>query len=144
MFAITTGRTAVTRLLAVAKYAPVKGVRLRALLLAIRLVKTVTLDYELYTNLLEDLGHYRSSSSETAGKVGPLPMTLDGIEVAEGLSDLGAEINGRSDEAWLSSTAQKVKKQDDKLEAEMRNYSVNLIKESIRVSCRDQAYLKMV
>lgn len=130
------GRTAITRLLAVSKYDSVAGSRLRSLLLAIRQVKAVTLDYELYGTLLEELRPYRTQNVGEP-ETGTLPRTLNDIDVLEGMADLEAEAAGRIDEAWLATTAQQVKKQDDKLEAEMRNYSVNLIKESIRVSTLD-------
>ncbi|KAG7528471.1 hypothetical protein FFLO_06125 [Filobasidium floriforme] len=133
-----TGRTAITRLLAVSKYDSVAGSRLRALLLAIRQVKAVTLDYELYGTLLEELRPYRTQNVGEA-ETGTLPRTLNDIDVLEGMADLEAEVAGRIDEAWLATTAQQVKKQDDKLEAEMRNYSVNLIKESIRLTHHAQA-----
>jgi len=128
------GRTAITRLLVIAKHAQHRGARLRALLLAIQRVKTATLDFELYGNLMEDLNSYRQGHGGLAEDSGSFPQVLDGINVMEGLSDLEVESSGRIDEEWLSSTTQQVKKLDDKLEAEMRNYSVNLIKESIRVS----------
>jgi hypothetical protein len=126
------GRTAITRLLTVVKNERIATLRLRALLLAIRCVKRDTLDYELYGNLVEDLNGYRQRG-ETEGGSGM--EVLDGELIArEDFPDLHHEVCGRLDDGWLSSTSQTVKKEEDKLEAEMRNYSVNLIKESIRVS----------
>jgi len=69
---------------------------------------------------------YGGSESST----GPLGE----IEYDGEFGDLKREISGKLDDDWLSLTSQRVKKEADKLEAEMRNYSVNLIKESIRVS----------
>lgn len=125
------GRTAITRLIHVSKCGSSDSIRLKALLIAIRRVKADTLDYELYGNLVDELTSYRRSqhSSSELSSDG-----LGGFEFEGEFDDIRREISGKLDDDWLSLTSQRVKKEADKLEAEMRNYSVNLIKESIRVS----------
>jgi hypothetical protein len=126
------GRTAITRLIHVSKYGSSNDIRLKALLIAIRRVKADTLDYELYGNLVDELTSWRKSQQGTSETS---PESLGGFEFDGEFDDLRREISGKLDDDWLSLTSQRVKKEADKLEAEMRNYSVNLIKESIRVRC---------
>lgn len=71
---------------------------------------------------------------ETASKdVTDEVMEVDGMGVSAGTS---LEAKGERDDDWFQTTADKARREDEKLEAEMRNYSINLIKESIRVSNR--------
>jgi hypothetical protein len=137
------GRTAILRLLEVAKLAPTKQLQRHALLLAISIIKSETLDFELYDTVLAHL--------TTLAAVGDV-VTDEGIQVEAPANDLsdevmdvdgmgvsvetGLEAQGQRDDDWFQRTAEKARREDEKLEAEMRNYSINLIKESIRVSDR--------
>ncbi|KAJ9127550.1 hypothetical protein QFC24_000959 [Naganishia onofrii] len=136
-----TGRTAILRLLEVAKLAPTKQLQRHALLLAISIIKSETLDFELYDTVL---AHLTTLGTSAVGDV----MTDEGIQVEAPANDLsdevmdvdgmgvsvetGLEAQGQRDDDWFQRTAEKARREDEKLEAEMRNYSINLIKESIR------------
>ncbi|KAJ9119602.1 hypothetical protein QFC22_003311 [Naganishia vaughanmartiniae] len=136
-----TGRTAILRLLEVAKSATTKQLRRRAFLLAIGIIKSETLDFELYDNVL---AHMTSLETSDAGEV----AMDEGVQVDTPANDLADEVmevdgmggsvetrleaKGQRDDDWYQKTAEKARREHEKLEAEMRNYSINLIKESIR------------
>ncbi|KAJ9094456.1 hypothetical protein QFC21_005995 [Naganishia friedmannii] len=136
-----TGRTAILRLLEVAKAAPTNQLRRHAFLLAISIIKSETLDFELYDTVL---AHLTSLGTSAAGEmaidegiqvetttcdVADEGMEVDGMGVS---IETGLEAKGQRDDDWFQKTAEKARREDEKLEAEMRNYSINLIKESIR------------
>jgi COP9 signalosome complex subunit 1 len=53
--------------------------------------------------------------------------------------DSSPESRGERDDAWVRATSEKAKRETDKLDAEMRNYSINMIKESARQTLLAQA-----
>lgn len=94
--------------------------------MAVDRVKADTLEVDLYFNLLNKL---KSSSSPHDGN-GAQPQR---DAIFDSL-DEDVEMDGEdADTAWVAEARTSSRREADKLEAEMRNYSVNLIKESIRV-----------
>ncbi|KAJ9104246.1 hypothetical protein QFC19_004063 [Naganishia cerealis] len=133
-----TGRTAILRLLEVAKG---RQWRRHALLQAISIIKSDTLDYDLYDIVFAQLASVGNSTGtqvevDEGVQVDPAPNdpTDEGMEVdTTGISvETSLEAKGERDDEWYQMTVEKARREGEKLEAEMRNYSINLIKESIR------------
>lgn len=114
---VYTGHTAVNRLVAAHNSDLLSpNLRSRAIFVAISIVKSETRDVELYAQLLSSI---------------TVPVDA---QAYDGVSGITTEQDGTSDGAWVEETEEAVQKEETKLHAEMRNYSTNLIKESIRVS----------
>jgi hypothetical protein len=120
------GRTAITRLVAVSRWASSDSTRFKAAVLALAKVKKETSDVESYRSIFEDVkavdNHDRSA------------VMIEMTNHSSDNKEIEREINGQLDDDWIDASSMHVRKENEKLEAEMRNYTVNLIKESIRVS----------
>jgi COP9 signalosome complex subunit 1 len=116
------GRTAILRLLQVAKLAPSPLTKRQALLHALEIIKRETLDTELYNVVVAQLSGISSR----------IPDSGDGSPLESSSADVASEARGETDEAWLAKTTETSRRTGEKLDAEMRNYSINMIKESTR------------
>ncbi|GHJ86833.1 hypothetical protein NliqN6_3235 [Naganishia liquefaciens] len=118
------GRTAIQRLLQVAKLAPARRTKQAALTRALEIIKRDTVDTELYRVAraqLEDV------SSRMTNRDGEAPTGM-----VSNKNDDDDDDDDDDDEAWLARTADAAQRTTEKLEAELRNYSLNMIKESTR------------
>lgn len=102
------GRTRATRLIQIAKVHPPFAVP--ALHLALEHIPKATLDVPLYEATFLEYRQAQGTSSSTA----PASYNLD--------------------RAWIDKSRKEAKSGLDKLEVELKGYTTNLIKESIRVS----------
>lgn len=118
------GRTAILRLLQVSKLSPSPTTKRRALLRALTIIKSDTLDWELYNQVFSRLVEV-TSRQEVDNELDP--------------EDSTCECRGERDQAWLTTARDKAKREMEKLDAEMRNYSINMIKESARQTLLAQA-----
>lgn len=109
------GRTAIQRLLQVAKLSPAQRTRHAALAAALEIIKRETIDTDLYHVVRAQLEGVASRMTN-----------------GEAATAAAAPIVDADDEAWPTRTAEAAKRTTDKLDAELRNYSLNMIKESTR------------
>lgn len=121
----------------------------QALRLALPTIQNETMDVALYEECVEMI---ERMDEEARGGGGPSPGEHGEDERAgaqtapaaggaddqddddDGSGDPSAATTITMDERWLSDTAVKAKRELEKLEVEMKTYSTNMIKESIRVS----------
>lgn len=94
------------------------------MLRALAITKRDTLDWELYNVVFAQLTGMTSRQGEE--------MQLDA-------GDSSSEARGERDDAWVTATSERARKEGEKLDAEMRNYSINMIKESARQTLLAQA-----
>lgn len=95
------------------------------MLRALAIIKRDTLDWELYNVVFAQLAGVTSRQEEA------VQLDLGG--------DSSLEARGERDDAWAATTSARARKEGEKLDAEMRNYSINMIKESARQTLLAQA-----
>ncbi|GAA5912513.1 COP9 signalosome complex subunit 1 [Sporobolomyces salmoneus] len=121
------GRSKVNRLLFIASSTP--SLAGPALTLALSSIKHLTLDTNLYQEVFQ---HYRQFINSIE----------EGKEQDPGAVSWYGSVKGREeglDRNWLESAKKEASSGKEKLEVELRGYTTNLIKESIRMGYRDLA-----
>lgn len=119
-----TGRTKITRLLFIASNAP--ALRGAALTLALQSIVASTLDVALYEATFDAYNKFLFECS--SGQM----MNQAAMQWYEAMKLEGKEM--MIDRKWIETATREARSGQDRLEVELKGYTTNLIKESIRVS----------
>lgn len=158
-----TGRTQTQRLVFLAKHLPdgagaaasssssssskkITAIKRHALELALPTIQSSTMDVALYEECVDMIERMMEAGPEEqqqqeqpmmedeTGNDKSTKGTITGEQAEQEDEEDGGDAVTLLDEQWLSETAIKAKRELEKLEVEMKTYSTNMIKESIRVS----------
>ncbi|GAA5872623.1 hypothetical protein JCM8547_003712 [Rhodosporidiobolus lusitaniae] len=125
------GRSKIPRLLHLANLSP--SLAGPALTLALASIKHLTLDLQLYEHTFH---HYRRFIQAVESGEEADPMAVQWLA---GLREQGGAGEEKADRDWVDKARKDAQSGQERLEVELKGYSTNMIKESIRMGHRDLA-----